>query len=88
MSQVPTPEIVQQYQELLQQMQQLTQKMAELEMDRNEHLLVEETLEPLDGGRRAYRLVGEVLVERSIQEVLPSVQTNRKHVRRFCCIWS
>lgn len=49
-------------------------------MDRNEHILVEETLAPLDPARRAYRLVGEVLVERTVEQVLPSVQSNRQNL--------
>jgi prefoldin subunit 2 len=42
--------------------------------------LVEETLIPLDVKRRAFRLVGGVLVERTVGEVLPSVVTNRENV--------
>jgi hypothetical protein len=49
-------------------------------MDWNERRLVEDTLRPLEGSRRAYRLVGEVLVERSVAEVLPSVVSNRENV--------
>ena len=59
----------------------LVQKLTELETDRNEHRLVEETLKPLDPDRRAFRLVGGVLVERTVGEVLPSVITNRSNVR-------
>lgn len=62
---------------------QLLSKIVELEIDRNEHILVEETLRPLDPNRRAYRLVGEILVERTVAEVLPSVVTNRTNVRVF-----
>ena len=58
----------------------MAQKIAELEFDKNEHRLVEDTLKPLDGKRRAYRLVGEVLVERTVEEVLPSVSNNREKV--------
>lgn len=70
----------QKFRELVQECQKLIAKISELEMDRNEHRLVEDTLRPLDGGRRAYRLVGEVLVERTVAEVLPSVVTNRENV--------
>ena len=42
--------------------------------------LVEETLTPLDPDRRAFRLVGEVLVERTVREVLPVVKDNRANV--------
>ena len=69
-----------QYRDIMAECQRLMQKIAELEVDRNEHLLVEETLKPLDPSRRAYRLVGEVLVERSVAEVLPSVTANKDNV--------
>lgn len=69
-----------QYREILQECDQLARRIAEFEVDRNEHILVEETLKPLDGSRRAYRLVGDVLVERSVQEVLPSVTSNRENL--------
>ena len=65
----------------MQETPKLVQKITELEMDRNEHKLVEDTLTPLDPSRRAYRLVGEVLVERTVDEVLPSVKANRENVR-------
>eukprot|EP00539_Tryblionella_compressa_P004692 CAMPEP_0178753898 /NCGR_PEP_ID=MMETSP0744-20121128/11863_1 /TAXON_ID=913974 /ORGANISM="Nitzschia punctata, Strain CCMP561" /LENGTH=93 /DNA_ID=CAMNT_0020407757 /DNA_START=214 /DNA_END=495 /DNA_ORIENTATION=- len=60
--------------------QQLMNKIAELESDKNEHVLVEETLQPLDGNRRAYRLVGDVLVERTVAEVLPSIVKNKENL--------
>ena len=74
--------VIQRYRQLTQECQQLMSKVAELEMDRNEHKLVEDTLEPLDPDRRAYRLVGEVLVERTVKEVLPSVKENREQLEK------
>uniref|UniRef100_A0A7S1GN53 Prefoldin subunit 2 n=1 Tax=Cyclophora tenuis TaxID=216820 RepID=A0A7S1GN53_CYCTE len=74
--------VAQKYRELTQDCQQLMSKIAELETDRNEHKLVEETLEPLDPDRRAFRLVGGVLVERTVKEVLPSVRTNRENMEK------
>jgi prefoldin subunit 2 len=76
----PTAPPAIQYREVMSECQQLMQKVAELEVDRNEHALVEETLKPLDSSRRAYRLVGEVLVERTVGEVLPSVTSNKDNV--------
>ena len=73
---------VRRYNEIMQETPKLVQKITELEMDRNEHKLVEDTLTPLDPSRRAYRLVGEVLVERTVDEVLPSVKANRENVRK------
>jgi Prefoldin subunit len=42
--------------------------------------IVEDTLKPLDPERRAFRLVGGILVERTVKEVLPSVTSNRENV--------
>lgn len=42
--------------------------------------LVEDALKPLDKNRRAFRLVGGVLVERTVGEVLPSVSSNRANL--------
>ena len=75
-----TPQMMQKYNQLLSSSQQLVQKISDLETDKNEHVLVEDTLKPLEGSRRAFRLVGECLVERTVSEVLPSVTSNRQHL--------
>jgi prefoldin subunit 2 len=77
-----TQTAIRRYNELVQEQQQIAQKISEFEMESNEHRMVEETLAPLDASRRAYRLVGEVLVERTVEEVLPSVKQNRENVSR------
>eukprot|EP01105_Mastigella_eilhardi_P014317 TRINITY_DN3265_c0_g1_i1.p2 TRINITY_DN3265_c0_g1~~TRINITY_DN3265_c0_g1_i1.p2 ORF type:complete len:172 (+),score=78.54 TRINITY_DN3265_c0_g1_i1:52-516(+) len=56
--------------------QQMERKLGELEVEANEHKLVIETMNKVEGSRRCYRLVGGVLVERTAAEVLPAVQTN------------
>ena len=38
--------------------------------------LVIETLEPLPQDRKCFRMVNGVLVERTVQDVLPSLKTN------------
>jgi hypothetical protein len=43
--------------------------------------LVEETLVPLDPNRKAFRLIGGILVERTVGDVLPNVVYNREQVR-------
>lgn len=35
-----------------------------------------ETLEPLPGDRKCFRLINGVLVERTVKEVLPALKTN------------
>jgi prefoldin subunit 2 len=79
--QQPTAAIIQQYRELILECQKMQGKISELEVDRAEHVLVEETLRPLDPKRRAFRLVGECLVERTVEEVLPTISANRENVR-------
>eukprot|EP00898_Chlorokybus_atmophyticus_P000098 jgi/Chlat1/1089/Chrsp110S08641 len=46
-------------------------------MERSEHELVISAIEKLPTERRCYRLVGGVLVERNVGEVLPAVRRNR-----------
>ena len=72
--------VLSKYKELQSDCHGLITKITELEQDRNEHKLVEQTLAPLDVNRRAFRLVGGVLVERTVGEVLPSVKSNRENV--------
>ncbi|KAL3782593.1 hypothetical protein ACHAWO_008244 [Cyclotella atomus] len=70
-------EILGTYQQMQREIQGMIQQLTKIEMERNEHALVEETLEPLDPDRRAFRLVGGVLVERTVREVLPTVKEHK-----------
>ena len=45
--------------------------------------MVVDTLEPMDAARRAYRLVGGVLVERTVGEVLPTVKANQEGIKQL-----
>ena len=45
--------------------------------------MVVDTLEPMDVTRRAYRLVGGVLVERTVGEVLPTVKANQEGIKQL-----
>lgn len=42
--------------------------------------LVIETLKDVDPSRKCFRLVGGVLVERTVKEVLPALETNKAQV--------
>ncbi|KAL1854682.1 Cochaperone prefoldin complex subunit [Paecilomyces lecythidis] len=57
-------------------LQQLAQKIGDIEQETEEHKLVIETLEPLPQDRKCFRMVNGVLVERTIQDVIPSLKTN------------
>jgi len=43
-----------------------------------EHEMVVKTLEPMDKSRKCFRLISEVLVERTTGETLPAVQKNKE----------
>ena len=64
-------------QELRTVCQQLTQKINELDMERTEHGLVLDALKPLDPNRKCFRMVGDIVVERTVEEVMPAVVKNR-----------
>ena len=59
-----------------QELTAIAQKIGELEMERDEHQLVIETIKPLQADRKCFRLVGGVLVERNVGQVLPAVSQN------------
>ncbi|KAL2508856.1 putative prefoldin subunit 2 [Forsythia ovata] len=59
---------------------QIYSKITELEMEVSEHSLVINAIQPLDPSRRCYRMIGGVLVERTIKEVSPAVQRNKEGI--------
>ncbi|KAL8171384.1 hypothetical protein V2J09_023188 [Rumex salicifolius] len=66
------------YAQLRTDMNQIYSKITELEMEVSEHTLVMNAIEPLDPSRKCYRMIGGVLVERTVKEVLPAVQRNKE----------
>ncbi|KAI5347713.1 PREDICTED: prefoldin [Prunus dulcis] len=62
------------------ELNQIYSKITELEMEASEHSLVISAIQPLDPSRRCYRMIGGVLVERTIKEVLPAVQRNKEGI--------
>ncbi|KAL6193997.1 hypothetical protein ACLB2K_035081 [Fragaria x ananassa] len=62
------------------ELNQIYSKITELEMDVSEHSLVINAIQPLDPSRRCFRMIGGVLVERTIKEVLPAVQRNKEGI--------
>ena len=52
-------------------------------MKMQEHLRVVKTLEPLPADRRAFRLIGGVLVEKTVGEVLPAVQQQQEQLNQL-----
>mmetsp|Transcript_3940 Transcript_3940/g.8919 ORF Transcript_3940/g.8919 Transcript_3940/m.8919 type:complete len:139 (-) Transcript_3940:148-564(-) len=58
----------------------LARKINQLELDANEHKLVCEALQPLDAGRKCFRMIGGVIVERTVSEVMPAVELNMSQI--------
>jgi len=63
-----------------QELTAIAQKIGELEQEKDEHQLVIDTIKPLDSGRTCYRLVGGILVQKTVKEVLPAVEQNQQGV--------
>uniref|UniRef100_A0A8W8KQ17 Prefoldin subunit 2 n=1 Tax=Magallana gigas TaxID=29159 RepID=A0A8W8KQ17_MAGGI len=76
-------QIVAGFQELRQQQRALASKISELEMDMKEHELVIETLKDVAPERKCFRMVGGVLVERTVKDVLPALVNNKEQVKMF-----
>lgn len=60
------------------ELNQLYSKITELEMELSEHSLVISAIQPLEPGRKCFRMIGGVLVERTVAEVLPAVERNKE----------
>jgi prefoldin subunit 2 len=75
-------QIVARFNEMRQQVSSLTAKIADLEGDCQEHTLVINTLEPMGKERQCYRMIGDVLVERTVGEALPAVTRNRDNLQQ------
>ncbi|KAL7792923.1 Prefoldin beta-like protein [Trichoderma ceciliae] len=63
-------------------LQQIASKIGDIEQEAEEHKLVLETLEPLSGDRKCFRLINGVLVERTVKDVVPALQTNQEGLKK------
>ncbi|KAG0825309.1 hypothetical protein G6F57_010099 [Rhizopus arrhizus] len=64
------------------ELQQIAQKIGELESEVEEHKLVIDSISPLEPERKCFRMVGGVLVERTVREVLPALETNYSGIKQ------
>ncbi|GAA6100118.1 hypothetical protein Q7C36_004372 [Tachysurus vachellii] len=76
-------QVVATFQRMRQEQRSMASKAAELEMESNEHSLVIDTLKEVDPSRKCYRLVGGVLVERTVKEVLPALENNKEQISKL-----
>lgn len=79
-------EAAQLYQSRRSELQGIASKIGELEGEADEHKLVIDTLteaSKADPDRKCFRLIGGVLVERTVKEVLPALQTNLEGLKQI-----
>lgn len=74
-------DIINRFQELKQELNTLASKYSDVDHQAQEHESVIKTLVPLDPNRKCFRLIGGVLVERTVAEVLPAVKNNNEQIR-------
>ncbi|XP_036620947.1 prefoldin subunit 2-like [Trichosurus vulpecula] len=68
---------------LRQEQRGLASKAAELEMELNEHSLVIDTVREVDPTRKCYPMVGGILVEQTVKEVLPALEGNKEQIQKI-----
>ncbi|KAI0321389.1 Prefoldin subunit-domain-containing protein [Amylostereum chailletii] len=77
-------EVQQTYSRFQNELQSIAAKIGELEQEAEEHLLVLSTLNEAlaeEPERKCFRLIGGVLVERTVKDVVPALETNRDGIR-------
>ncbi|KAF6205008.1 hypothetical protein GE061_019175 [Apolygus lucorum] len=77
---VSTEEIYNGFQLLRADQRALIQKLQEVEMDLSEHQIVLDTLKDLDGDRKCFRLIGGVLCEKTVKDVIPTLSSNKEQL--------
>ncbi|GJD10975.1 Probable prefoldin subunit 2 [Galdieria sulphuraria] len=73
---------VSRYQTLKQQIQQIMIKIEEFENDKNEQELVLKQLLPLNDDRKCWRQVGNVLLEQTVGQVKPVLESTSRELQQ------
>ncbi|KAK7062003.1 pathogenesis-related protein 1 [Favolaschia claudopus] len=79
-------EISQNHQRMQNELQGLAGKIGELDQESDEHSLVLTTLNEAladDPDRKCFRLIGGVLVERTVKDVVPTLRSNRDNISKL-----
>ncbi|XP_003393756.1 probable prefoldin subunit 2 [Bombus affinis] len=75
-----TTEILSEFQMLRNEQRAMANKLSEMEMELNEHKIVIDTLKNIDPKRKCYRMTGGVLCERTVEDVMPALVTNKEQL--------
>lgn len=79
----PTSEEWERFNQLRQEQRAVVQQMSKIEAEKAEHAITIEALKEVDKNRTCFRLVGGVLIERTVGEVLPALQKNHDQLSTF-----
>jgi chaperonin cofactor prefoldin len=69
-------------QKRVEELQALRARVINLEAQEREHVSAAEVLGQLPEDRRAFRLVGDVMVEQTVREALESVAANKEMIQK------
>ncbi|XP_043478246.1 prefoldin subunit 2 [Leptopilina heterotoma] len=70
------------FQSLRNEQKLMANKLSEMEMELNEHKIVIDTLKTVDPRKKCYRMIGGILCERTVQEVMPALVTNKEQLTK------
>ncbi|OXU22090.1 prefoldin subunit 2 [Nasonia vitripennis] len=70
------------FQTLRNEQRVMANKLTEMEAELNEHRIVIDTLKNVDGKRKCYRMIGGILCERTVEEVMPTLLVNKDQLAK------
>lgn len=79
-SEKKSEEIIANFQRLRSEQRGLASKLNTLEIDLNEHKVVIDQLKTVDPDRKCFRMIGGILTERTVKEVLPILISNTEQL--------
>mmetsp|Transcript_35149 Transcript_35149/g.71658 ORF Transcript_35149/g.71658 Transcript_35149/m.71658 type:complete len:146 (-) Transcript_35149:238-675(-) len=82
-NEISPEEIISRFKAMRNEIKKLTNKVDELEAEFNEHQLVIDSISKLESGRKAFRLVGGVLIQQTVGDVLPAVTSHQSMVKQL-----
>ena len=65
------------------ELQAVAQKISEMQMEQEEHQMVLQTLRPMDPQRACFRLINGVLIERTVNEVIPVLEGQLGNIEKL-----
>ncbi|XP_014211922.1 prefoldin subunit 2 [Copidosoma floridanum] len=57
-------------------------KISEMEAELNEHKIVIDTLKNINPTRKCYRMIGGILCERTVEEIMPALISNKEQLTK------